>query len=67
MKDPYTELLDAVRIINKLNNIGDGVYEVKNRLDDNDLKNFKGGTWEHPKVIQYGEAVMVVNQHLQKP
>lgn len=59
------ELIEALRIVNKLNNLGDCVYQVRERVIElND--GFTGSSWGHPNVIAYGKAVEVINKAIAK-
>ena len=39
--------------------IGDGVYDVRDRAASD--TSFTGNTWEHPRVVAYGEAAQVIS------
>lgn len=40
--------------------IGDFVYEVRDRAAAD--ASFTGNTWEHPRVVAYGEAAQVISE-----
>lgn len=53
----HAQLLAALVTLNRLHNLGDAVYDVRERAD---LSNFAGSSWQHPDVVAYGEASAVV-------
>lgn len=53
----HQQLLAALVTLNRLHNLGDAVYDVRERAD---LSNFAGSSWQHPDVVAYGEASAVV-------
>lgn len=50
-------LRDALKTINELNNLSDGVYAVRER---------EGRGWEGPSVTRYSRAVIVVEAFINK-
>lgn len=63
MKHPLTKpveptvaaLIAAIRVVNHHHNLGDAVYNVRERHGADD--GFDGDSWQHPKVIAYSVAV----------
>lgn len=53
------ELLEAMKTIDRLNPLGDAIYQVRSRAAESG-DGFEGNTWEHPDVIAYGKAVETV-------
>lgn len=51
----YNELLDAVRTVNRIHNLGDAIYTVRER---------EAQGWDGPQVTEYGNAVNTINKHL---
>lgn len=51
----YNELLEAVRTVNRLHNLGDAIYAVRER-------ELQG--WDGPEVTEFGNAVAIVKKHL---
>lgn len=48
-------LLAAIRAVNQHHDLGDAVYEVRERHGSDD--GFTGDSWTHPTVIAYSKAV----------
>jgi len=55
------ELVEAMRTVNTVNNLGDAIYAVR---DSADFSNFDGDSWDHPDVKAYGDAVKVITEYL---
>lgn len=51
----YNELLEAVRTVNRIHNLGDAIYAVRER---------EAAGWDGPQVTEYGNAVSTINKHL---
>ena len=59
----HEELLAAVREVNRLNNLGDAIYDVRARVETSEIP-VGGSTWDHPDVVAYSSAVEVINRAL---
>jgi hypothetical protein len=57
----YTDLLAAIKTVNKYHPLGDAIYSVRDRAD---MITFEGNSWEHPDVKAYSEAWTVIDNHL---
>lgn len=51
----YSELLDAIRAVNRIQDLGDSIYEVRER---------EGLGWEGPLVTEYNKSVEIIKKHL---
>lgn len=54
----------AIKTINTHHNLGDAVYDVRERHGGDKVKGrqFKGNSWEHPTVKAYSDAVGVLQK-----
>ena len=50
------ELASAVRDLDKIHDLGDAIYTVRERVVDDD-PDFNGNSWDHPTVTRYSELV----------
>lgn len=48
----------AARVLHA-ESVGDAVYDVRDRAAGD--REFTGNTWEHPRVVAYGEACAVIS------
>jgi hypothetical protein len=55
-------IIAAIRTINELNDLGDGVYDVRERFGGDDVGGlpYTDSSWEHPKMKAYGDALAVL-------
>lgn len=53
-KTLYYQLIGAIATVNKFSPLGDHIYDVRDGKD-----------WEHPDVIQYGNAVNYITSVLE--
>jgi hypothetical protein len=63
LQSKYNELRKAIKKIHGIHNLGDAIYDVRERVNDaND--GHKGSTWDHPDVVAYNKAVETVVLHI---
>jgi len=60
------DLMEALRTINRLHNLGDAIYDVRERADYMDRPSGES-SWDHPDVKAYSDAVEVVDRYLKEP
>lgn len=53
----------ALRTINRLHDLGDAIYNVRDRVVENDPK-FNGNSWDHPTVKEYSDAVQTLRAEI---
>lgn len=58
------ELKEAIRILVKDENLGDFIYNVRERA--NESGRFKGNSWDHPRVKRFSDAVTRLEEELKK-
>lgn len=58
------QLLEALRTINRLHNLGDQVYAVRRNAVENGLVPDGMNSWEAPQVIEYSDAVALVEKFI---
>jgi hypothetical protein len=60
--ETHVRLLDAIRTINELHNLGDATYAVRDRYGSEPVRGapYTGNSWLHPKVSAYSEAVQTL-------
>jgi hypothetical protein len=59
-------LMEALRTINRLHNLGDAIYDVRERADMT-YAPIGATSWDHPDVKAYSDAVDVVYRYLKEP
>ena len=66
MSDRYTELLEAVRLVNRLRDFWDGIYSVREAAatGDEGMQYPHASSWDLPSVRAYSDACVVIDKHL---
>ncbi len=52
------EVVHAIRVLLNVYHLEDMIYDVRENLEL--PSDFEGSTWEHPKVVRFGELVQVL-------
>lgn len=55
-------LKEALRVIYEEEHLDDFIYQVRERAASD--PDFKGNTWEHPRVKQFSQACVVIRREL---
>lgn len=57
------KLIAAIRTINQHHNLGDAIYDVRERVTSRDPA-YKGDSWQHPTVTEYSKALDTVAEEI---
>jgi hypothetical protein len=57
-------IAEAIRTINKYHDLGDAIYDVRQRYGSDKVNGrpYKGDSWLHPIVTEYNNAVMALRE-----
>jgi hypothetical protein len=56
------ELKEAIRILLKEEHLEDWIYDVRERTHED--SGWKGDSWEHPRVVRFGEVCNTLKEYL---
>lgn len=64
MEVTHQQLLDAIKEVDRLHNLGDAIYDVRSRIAESGEK-YTGSSWDHPDVEAYSAAVTVIRKAIE--
>jgi hypothetical protein len=54
----------ALRTLNSLHDLGDAVYDVRERLTEEPWPEGVENSWDHPRVLEYSSSVEILKAWL---